>query len=170
MGNLIGHFINSLISGFEGAGGPYLCFTSALYGRVAFKCWPCLRHVMVACQAINSPQLQQNASWHHRDRTLEDCGFLGHNQCMDGCRTEKPGMGTRTGLGELTRDYMPFKLAFNPFNAEATFVQSTRVQIFLITIWTSSCWYSLDRSPWVLSDEYPCARVSVKFQFFCIIL
>ena len=29
-----------------------------------------------------------------------------------------------------------------------------------------SCWHSLDSSPWVLSDGYPCARVSVIYQFF----
>ena len=57
---------------------------------------------------------------------------------------------------------------FNPSNAEATFVQSTRTQIFLKTIQTLSCWYSLDSSRGVLSDEYPFARVSVIFQDFCI--
>ena len=35
----------------------------------------------------------------------------------------------------------------NPFNAEATFVQSTRTfERFLKTILTLSCWYSLDSS------------------------
>ena len=33
-----------------------------------------------------------------------------------------------------------------------------------------SCWYSLESSCRVLSDEYPFARVSVIFQRFCIIL
>ena len=28
------------------------------------------------------------------------------------------------------------------------------------------CWYPLDSSHWVLSDEYPCARVSVFFRVF----
>ena len=36
----------------------------------------------------------------------------------------------------------------------------------LKTIQTLSCWYSLDSSRWVLSDECPCARVSVIFQCF----
>ena len=29
-----------------------------------------------------------------------------------------------------------------------------------------SCWYSLDSSHQVLSDEYPCARISIIFQIF----
>ena len=58
----------------------------------------------------------------------------------------------------------------NPSSAEATFVLSTRMQRFLKTILTLSCWYSLESSHWVLSDEYPYARVSVIFQPLCIIL
>ena len=58
----------------------------------------------------------------------------------------------------------------DPFYAEATFLQSTKTQIFLKTLKTMSCWYSLDSIHWVLSDEYPLARVSVIFQGFCIIL
>ena len=54
-------------------------------------------------------------------------------------------------------------LRVNPSNAEATFVQSTRMQRFLKTILTLSCWYSLDSSHLVLSDEYPYTRVSVIF-------
>ena len=54
----------------------------------------------------------------------------------------------------------------NPFNAKANFVQSTRMERFLKTIQTLSCWYSLDRSRRVLSDEYPFARVSVIFYLF----
>ena len=57
-------------------------------------------------------------------------------------------------------------LSFNPSNAEAIFIQSTRMQRFLKTILTLSCWYSLESSHWVLSDEYPFARVSVIFQVF----
>ena len=53
------------------------------------------------------------------------------------------------------------EISLNPFNAEATFVQSTRVQRLLETICTLSCWYSL----W-----YPYARVLVIFQLFCLIL
>ena len=34
----------------------------------------------------------------------------------------------------------------NPFNAETTFVQSTRTQRFLKSIQTLSCWYSLESS------------------------
>ena len=37
---------------------------------------------------------------------------------------------------------------------------------FSKTILTLSCWYSLDSSRWVLSNDYPCARVSVIFQVF----
>ena len=57
-------------------------------------------------------------------------------------------------------------LGVNPSNAEATFVQSSRTQIFLKNIESLSCWYSLDSSHWVLSDEYPFARVSVIIQVF----
>ena len=56
-------------------------------------------------------------------------------------------IGTR--LGVLIESY--------PMN---TMVQSTRMQIFLETIWTLSCWYSLNSSCRVLSDEYPFDRVS----------
>ena len=38
------------------------------------------------------------------------------------------------------------QLFVNPFNAEATFIESTRRQRFLKTIQTLSCWYSLDSS------------------------
>ena len=48
-----------------------------------------------------------------------------------------------------------------PSNAEAAFVRSTRVQRFLNNICTLSCWYSLDSSHRVLSDECTYARVSV---------
>ena len=41
---------------------------------------------------------------------------------------------------------------------------------FLKTVLTLSCWYSLDSSRCVLSDEYLCAKVSVNFKVFCIIL
>ena len=58
----------------------------------------------------------------------------------------------------------------NPFNAVATFVQSTKTQTLLKNAETLSCWYPLDSSHEVLSDEYPFARVSIIFQFFCIIL
>ena len=47
----------------------------------------------------------------------------------------------------------------NPPNAEATFVQSTRMQRFLTIILTLSCCYSFNSSQYVLPEEYPCARV-----------
>ena len=62
------------------------------------------------------------------------------------------------------------KVDNNPYAADATFVQRTRMQRFLKTFETWSCWYSLDSSRWVLSDEYPFARVTVNFLVFCIIL
>ena len=37
---------------------------------------------------------------------------------------------------------------------------------FLKTILTLSCWYLLDSSHHVLSDEYPCAKVPIIFQIF----
>ena len=52
------------------------------------------------------------------------------------------------------------------YDAEVTFAQSTRVQRSLKTILTLSCWYSLDSSHRVLSDEYPYAWVLVIFQGF----
>ena len=63
-----------------------------------------------------------------------------------------------------------FQEKFNLSNAEATFIQSTRMQIFLNTIQALSCKYSLESSCRVLLDEYLFARVSVIFQVFCIIL
>ena len=59
---------------------------------------------------------------------------------------------------------------YNPSNAKASFVQSTRIHIFLKTILTLSCWYPLNSSHWVLSNEYPWVRVSDIFHLFCIIL
>ena len=56
--------------------------------------------------------------------------------------------------------------SLNPSNAEAIFVQNTKMQIFLKTTKTWSCWYSLDSSRRALSNEYPYARVSVIFQVF----
>ena len=50
-------------------------------------------------------------------------------------------------------------LKLNPSNAEATFLRCTRTQKSLKTILILSCWYSLESSHWVLSDEYPFARV-----------
>ena len=59
---------------------------------------------------------------------------------------------------------------FNPYNAEATFFLSIRMQRSLKTIETLSCWYSLDSSYCILSDEYPCTSVPAITQVFCIIL
>ena len=58
----------------------------------------------------------------------------------------------------------------NHFNAEATFVQRTRIAKTFEKHLNPACWYSLDSSYQVLSDEYPCARVSVIFQVFWIIV
>ena len=57
----------------------------------------------------------------------------------------------------------------NPSNAEATFVQSTRMQQFLKNIETLSCWYALVSCRRELLNKYPFDRVSVNFQVFCII-
>ena len=58
-------------------------------------------------------------------------------------------------------------LLFNPSNAaQATYVRRTRKQRFVKTIKTLWCWYPLDSSHWVLSDGYPCAKVSAIFLFF----
>ena len=54
----------------------------------------------------------------------------------------------------------------NPFAAEVTFVQCTKKQIILKIIRTKSYGYSYESSHWVLSDEYPFARVSVIFPVF----
>ena len=83
------------------------------------------------------------------------------------------GIGTPVLTKYQIIEYHKFSVIwdiFNPFIAEATFVQSTRMQRFLKNILTLSCWYSLESSCWVLSDEYPCARVPIIFQAFCIIL
>ena len=54
----------------------------------------------------------------------------------------------------------------NPSNADAIFVQSMRTQIFPKTIEILSCWYSLESSRRVLSNEYPFAWVPVIFRMF----
>ena len=54
-------------------------------------------------------------------------------------------------------------------NAKTTLVQSTQMQRFLKTILTLSCWYSLESSHWVLSDEYPISKVSVIFFSFFVL-
>ena len=79
---------------------------------------------------------------------LEDCAL----ECED------------AGRNVLERKYE----ATTRIDAESTFVQSTRMQRLLKTILTLSCWYSLDSSHWVLSYEYPFARVSIIFKVFCI--
>ena len=55
---------------------------------------------------------------------------------------------------------------FNPFAAEVIFVQCTKKQIIMKIIGTKSCGYSYESSHWVLSDEYPFARVSFIFLLF----
>ena len=77
----------------------------------------------------------------------------------------------RTPCIERSLQLRPFRLYLecrwvNPPNVKGTFVQSTKMQRFLKTIQTLSCWYSLESSRWVLSDEYPFARVSIIFQDF----
>ena len=53
----------------------------------------------------------------------------------------------------------------NPYNDEATFLQSDKIfenhlnLVMLVFVWTALTEYS----------QYPCARVSVTFQVFCII-
>ena len=47
----------------------------------------------------------------------------------------------------------------NPYNAEATFIQSRRMQRFSKIIETLSSWYSLNSPRGVLSGEYPYAKV-----------
>ena len=56
--------------------------------------------------------------------------------------------------------------SFNPSNAEATFVLSTRTLKLLKTMPALSCWYSLDSYRRALSFEYPFALVSVIFSGF----
>ena len=60
-------------------------------------------------------------------------------------------------LVPLSPSYPSSPVPFNPSNAKATFVQNTRMLF---------CWYSLDSSRGVLSDEYPFARVSVILSGF----
>ena len=60
--------------------------------------------------------------------------------------------------------------AVNPFADEGTSMQCTKKQKIMKIILTLSYWYSLNSSCWVLSDEYPSARVSVIIHVFCIIL
>ena len=78
--------------------------------------------------------------------------------CILPCNQYRQAAAVRGRMGQ--------ECVLKPSNAEATLVQSTRRHQSLKTIWTLSCWYSLDSSWWVLSDEYPYARVSIIFQVF----
>ena len=71
-------------------------------------------------------------------------------------------------LCDLAGPHSPL-IKLYPSNAGATFVQGTRTQKSLKTIWIPSCWYSLDSSRRVLSDEYQPVRVSVILQIWCMI-
>ena len=57
-----------------------------------------------------------------------------------------------------------------PFQCSGNFLPKHKVATNFGSHLTLSCWYSWDSSRWALSDEYPCARVSIVFQFFCVIL
>ena len=56
--------------------------------------------------------------------------------------------------------------SINPSNTKATFVQSTGYKYSYKPSKPCHVWHSLDSSRRALSDEYPCARVSVIFNFF----
>ena len=87
------------------------------------------------------------------------------------CSSDHPQGGGGAPMAELSS---ALRVGLNLYNAEATtctFIHSTREQRILKIIQTLSCWYSLNSSRSVLSDEYSCARVSVIFFYvFYIIL
>ena len=56
-------------------------------------------------------------------------------------------------------------LTQSPFQFCGYFYPKHKVQRFLKSIETLSCWYLLDSSRWVLLNEYPFARVSVSFLY-----
>ena len=60
-------------------------------------------------------------------------------------------------------------LYINHSNAEATFIQRTKMQRFLKTILTLSSWYSLDSSHGVLSDEYPFSVILQLFSHYFVL-
>ena len=66
--------------------------------------------------------------------TGEGCGYKPEDSIS------KKRVASALGKGTILNHY------FDPSNAEVTFVQSTRIQSFLITILTLSCWYSLESS------------------------
>ena len=83
----------------------------------------------------------------------------------------RPNNSPSEGLaGIRSSNVHPLLEGSNPFHTEASLVQGRKMPKVLKTIETLSFWYSLESSRWVLSDEYPYARVSVIFQLFCIIL
>ena len=45
-------------------------------------------------------------------------------------------------------------------------IKGTRMQKIVKVFSTLSYWYSSESSCWILSDEYPCARVSDSFRLF----
>ena len=84
--------------------------------------------------------------------------LLSSQRSNSGCLVtlDKPGRGTQHA-STSTWDFFWMKININPSNAETTFIQSTRMQLFWKNIYTLSCCYSLDSSRWVRSDEYPYA-------------
>ena len=94
------------------------------------------------------------------------CHIIIVSGCFLSCSSSSSSLNTLAAPSLPLRHNSPSAACLNPSHAEATFVQSTRMQKSLKTIETLSCWYSLDSSWWVLSYEYPYARVSVIFQDF----
>ena len=94
--------------------------------------------------------------------------FSGYSWSVLSTLGSRPCWSLQKGSGWFFKALGVLQAVLNPSIAEATFFQSTRMQRFLKAIQTLSHWYSLNSSRWVLSDEYPFARVSVIFLGFCI--
>ena len=62
--------------------------------------------------------------------------------------------------------YYPFQ-CWGYFRLKHEVVKIFEKHLKPVMLW---CWYSLDNSSWVLSEEYPCTRISVIFHVDCIIL
>ena len=108
---------------------------------------------------VITPGLTEQAWW---DWWREGCSLNIRLTCESPAR--------HTSCPQTHEDPVNLIGTLNPSNAEATFVQNTRMQRFVKTIWILSCWCLLDSSHWVLSDEYQYAMVSVIFTFvasFC---
>ena len=104
------------------------------------RAWPMPRSSIGRTILVTSPLMPAPSLTVHRNKNSSEkkiktkvptCSYLQHSDL--GCM-----------LSMTHEDFFSFFLFFNPYNAETTVAQSTRMQRFSKTILL--CWYSLDSS------------------------